>query len=49
MDACMHANEFDEAVRDPEQEKIGIYLLSYFEVLQQAREKYKELLDKLGR
>ena len=41
--------EYDEAIRNPEFEKIGIYLLSYFEVLQRAREKYKELTDKLGR
>lgn len=41
--------EFDEAVRNPEFEKIGIYMLSFFEVLQRAKEKYRELLSKLGR
>jgi len=41
--------KFDEAVRNPEFEKIGLYLLSYSEVLQRAKERHKELLNKLGK
>jgi len=43
------ANEYDEAVRNPDYDKIGIFMLSYLDVLQQAKERYKELLGKLNR
>jgi len=42
-------NEYDEAVRDPEHGKIGIFMYSYLDILQQAKERYKELLSKLDR
>lgn len=38
-------NEFDESVRNPDYEKIRIYLKSYSEILQEAKERYKEILD----
>ena len=42
-------NEYDEAVRNPDYDKIGIFMLSYLDILQQAKERYKELLGKLNR
>ena len=41
-------NEYDETVRNPDYSKIGIFMLSYLDVLQQAKERYKELLGKLN-
>ncbi|HDK26968.1 MAG TPA: hypothetical protein ENG48_07780 [Candidatus Atribacteria bacterium] len=38
-------NKFDEAIRNPKDEKIGRYLLSYAELLQRAKERYKEILS----
>jgi hypothetical protein len=40
-------NDYDESVRDPDNPKIGLYLLSYGDVLQQAKERNKELLSKI--
>lgn len=47
IECYLIGNSFDEAIRDPEDEKIGIYLWSYSEILQKAKEKYLELLSKL--
>lgn len=48
IECYLIGNSFDESIRDPEDAKIGIYLKSYLEILQEAKEKYKELLSKLG-
>ena len=47
VESYLIGNTFDEAIRNPELEKIGIYLLSYSEILQRAKERYKELSFKL--
>lgn len=44
IECYLIGNEFDEAVRNPDYEKIGIYLKSYTEILQEAKERYKEIL-----
>ena len=45
IDCYLIGNEFDEAVRSPDYEKIRIYLKSYSEILQEAKERYKEILN----
>jgi hypothetical protein len=36
---------FDEAVRDRELEKAGYFLLSYSEIVSQARNRYREIIQ----
>lgn len=45
IECYLIGNEFDESVRNPDYEKIRIYLKSYSEVLQEARERYKEIIN----
>lgn len=45
IECYLVGNEFDEAVRNPDYEKIGIYLKSYSEIIQEAKERYKEILN----
>ena len=45
IECYLIGNEFDEAVRNPEYEKISIYLKSYSEIVQEAKERYKEILE----
>ena len=45
IECYLIGSEFDEAVRNPEYEKIGIYLKSYSEIIQEAKERYKEILE----
>ncbi len=45
IECYLIGNEFDETVRSPDYEKIEIYLKSYSEVLQEAKERYKEILN----
>ena len=45
IECYLIGNEFDESVRNPDYEKIGIYLKSYSEVLQEAKERYKEIIN----
>lgn len=47
IECYLIGNEFDEAVRNPEYEKIGIYLKSYSEIIQEAKERYKEILNNI--
>jgi len=49
IECYLIGSEFDEAVRNPDYEKIGIYLKSYSEILQEAKERYKEILNVLIR
>jgi hypothetical protein len=49
IECYLLGNEFDEAVRNPDYEKIGIYLKSYSEIVQEAKERYKEILEILKR
>jgi len=44
IECYLIGNEFDEATRNPGYEKMGIFLKSYSEVLQEAKERYKEIL-----
>ncbi len=44
IECYLIGNEFDESVKNPKYEKIGIYLKSYSEILQEAKERYKEIL-----
>jgi hypothetical protein len=48
IECYLIGNSFDETIRDPEDAKIGVYLKSFSEILQLAKEKYKELLSKLS-
>lgn len=45
IECYLIGSEFDEAVRNPEYEKISIYLKSYSEIVQEAKERYKEILE----
>ncbi|MFH2069619.1 MAG: ATP-binding protein [Elusimicrobiota bacterium] len=45
LESYLIGNEFDEAVRNPEYEKIGVFLKSYSEILQEAKERYGEILN----
>lgn len=45
IESYLIGRKYDEAVRNPEFEKIGMYLKSYSEVVQEAKERYREVLD----
>ncbi len=45
IECYLLGSKYDEAVRNPEYEKIGIYLKSYSEVVQEAKERYREVLE----
>lgn len=45
IECYLIGNEFDEATRNPGYEKMGIFLRSYSEILQEAKERYKEILE----
>lgn len=49
IECYLIGSKFDESIRNPDFEKIGMYMRSYSEILQQARERYSELLSKLER
>lgn len=44
IECFLIGNQFDPAVRDPEDERIGVYLKSYAEIIQEAKERYREIL-----
>lgn len=45
IECYLVGSKYDEAVRNPEYENIGIYLKSYSEVVQEAKERYREVLE----
>ena len=45
IECYLIGNEFDEAVRSPDYEKIDMYLRSYSEIVQEAKERYKDILS----
>lgn len=48
IECYLIGSRYDEAVRNPDYEKIGIYLKSYSEVVQGAKERYREILEILN-
>ena len=48
IECYLIGNEFDDSVRNPDIEKMKIYLKSYSEILQEVKSRYKEILNIIG-